>query len=167
MSLSRRIRVWVPRAVRDRSRRPRPVPNHPVVEVLEGRCTPSTFVVTTTNDSGAGSLRAAILQTNAAAGPDHIAFAIPTSDARFEDANHNRRFDPGDFWSIRPTAALPAISDRVTLDGWSQGAPATTDSRSSNWTAGMPAQAPMAWCSPIIGTARCAASSSTASTATE
>jgi Right handed beta helix region len=123
MSLSRRIRVWVPRAVRDRSRRPRPVPNHPVVEVLESRCTPSTFVVATTDDSGAGSLRAAILQTNAAAGPDHIAFAIPTSDARFEDANHNRQFDPGDFWSIRPTAALPAISDRVTLDGWSQGGP--------------------------------------------
>src|SRR5262249_35771119 len=89
--------------------------------VLEERCTPAAFVVTTTNDSGAGSLRAAILQANAAAGPDQIAFAIPTSDARFEDANHNGRSDPGDFWSIRLTSALPAISDRVTIDGWSQG----------------------------------------------
>src|SRR5262245_7175729 len=113
MSPSRWIRVRVPRAFRDRTRRPRPVAKHPVVEGLEDRCTPSTFVVTTTNDSGAGSLRAAILQANAAAGPDRIAFAIPTSDARFEDANHNGQFDPGDFWSIRLTATLPAIGDRV------------------------------------------------------
>jgi hypothetical protein len=80
-------------------------------------------VVTNTNDSGAGSLRAAILQANAAAGSDRIAFAVPTSDSRFQDANHNHQFDPGDFWTIRLTSALPAISDRVTVDGWSQGGP--------------------------------------------
>src|SRR5262245_16848346 len=108
MLLSRWIRVRVPRAFRDRSRRPRPVAKHHVVEVLEDRCTPSTIVVTTTDDSGAGSLRAAILQANTATGLDRIAFAIPTSDAGFEDANHNRQFDPGDFWSIRPNSALPA-----------------------------------------------------------
>src|SRR5262245_31699569 len=120
MPLSKWIRVWVPGTLRDRTRRPRATA-HPVVEVLEDRCTPSTFVVTTTDDSGAGSLRAAILQANAAAGPDRIAFAIPTNDARFADANHNGQFDPGDFWSIRLSSALPVISDRVTLDGWSQG----------------------------------------------
>jgi titin len=79
-------------------------------------------MVTTTSDGGAGSLRAAILQANAA-GPDTIAFAIPTSDAGFDDANHNGQVDPGDSWSIRTSSALPAISDRVTIDGWSQGGP--------------------------------------------
>ncbi len=37
----------------------------------------ATFTVTTTGDSGAGSLRQAILDANAAAGNDDIAFAIP------------------------------------------------------------------------------------------
>src|SRR5688500_13496841 len=109
MSLFKWVRVSVPRALRDRSRRPDSLARHPVVQVLEDRCTPSTFVVTTTNDGGAGSLRAAILQANAAAGPDQIAFAISTSDARFVDSNHNGQFDPGDFWSIRPNSALPAM----------------------------------------------------------
>src|SRR5262245_21316432 len=120
MPLSKWIRVWVPGTLRDRTRRPRATAR-PVMEVLEDRCTPSTFVVTTTNDSGAGSLRAAILRVNAATGADRIAFAIPTSDSRFADANHNGQFDPGDFWSIRLSSALPQISHRVTLDGWSQG----------------------------------------------
>src|SRR5262249_10840403 len=39
----------------------------------------------------------------------------------FADANHNHRLDPGDYWSIRLTTALPAITAAVTLDGWSQG----------------------------------------------
>jgi hypothetical protein len=106
-----------------RRRRPSEVrrPYRLHVEALEVRCTPSTFTVTNSGDAGLGSLRAAILQANATPGADRIDFAISTSDARFEDANHNGQFDPGDFWSIRPNSALPAISDRVTIDGWSQG----------------------------------------------
>src|SRR3954466_2153152 len=121
MSLSEWIRVWAPRVFRIASRRPRAVARRLVVEVLEDRCTPSTFVVTTTADGGAGSLRDAILQANAAAGPDRIVFALSTADPRFVDANHDHQVNPGDSWSIRPTTALPVISDSVTLDGWSQG----------------------------------------------
>src|SRR5262245_3046013 len=39
----------------------------------------STFVVTNTNDSGAGSLRQAILSANAQTGPHTITFNIPGS----------------------------------------------------------------------------------------
>lgn len=39
----------------------------------------ATFTVTNTNDSGAGSLRAALAAANAAAGADTIAFAISGS----------------------------------------------------------------------------------------
>lgn len=48
------------------------------VEVLEDRLAPATFTVTNTADSGAGSLRQAILSANAAFGADTIAFAIGT-----------------------------------------------------------------------------------------
>src|SRR5436309_2128231 len=44
------------------------------VEVLEDRTVPSTFTVLNTNDSGAGSLRAAVISANANAGPDTIVF---------------------------------------------------------------------------------------------
>ncbi len=43
---------------------------------------PSTFVVTNTHDNGAGSLRQAILDTNAHAGPDSITFAIAGAGVR-------------------------------------------------------------------------------------
>jgi len=41
----------------------------------------ATYVVTNTNDSGAGSLRQAILDANANAGTDTIVFNIPVTDA--------------------------------------------------------------------------------------
>src|SRR5262249_50767288 len=69
-------------------------------EPLEVRCTPSRFTVVNTQDSGAGSLRVAILHANAAPGADRIAFAIPAADPGFVDANHDGGFDPGDYWSI-------------------------------------------------------------------
>src|SRR5437868_2137718 len=46
----------------------------PTVECLEDRLVLSTFNVMNTNDSGAGSLRQAILDANANVGPDTIAF---------------------------------------------------------------------------------------------
>jgi hypothetical protein len=44
------------------------------VEALEDRCLPSTFTVTNLLDSGAGSLRAAVVAANANPGPDAIDF---------------------------------------------------------------------------------------------
>jgi hypothetical protein len=46
-----------------------------VLELLESRWLPSTFIVTNTNDSGAGSLRQAVLDANANPGLDTISFA--------------------------------------------------------------------------------------------
>src|SRR5580765_1806840 len=59
----------VRRPVRRASYRPR-------CELLEDRSLPSTFTVINTNDSGAGSLRQAILDANTNAGADTIAFNI-------------------------------------------------------------------------------------------
>lgn len=81
------------------------------------------FTVTTTADSGAGSLREAITQANSFRGEDVIAFAIPTTDPGFIDGNNNDAYDPGDYWSIAPLTALPANTQVVTVDGWSQPGP--------------------------------------------
>jgi len=66
----------------------------------------AVFTVTTTANSGAGSLRQAILDANANPGADTITFAV--------DA-------PGSQQTIQPASALPAVTDPVTIDGWSQG----------------------------------------------
>lgn len=65
----------------------------------------ATFTVTNTADSGAGSLRAAITSANTTVGADTIAFAIPGAGPH----------------KIAVATALPAITERVTIDGWSQG----------------------------------------------
>jgi len=65
----------------------------------------ATFVVTNTNDSGAGSLRQAILDVNALVSTDNIVFNIP---------------GPG-VHTIQPLTNLPDIVDIVTIDGWTQG----------------------------------------------
>jgi hypothetical protein len=74
------------------------------LEVLEGRRLPSVYTVSTTNDSGAGSLRQAILDANADHGPDTIAFNI----------------GGGGVQTIRPTSPLPTITAPVTIDGTTQ-----------------------------------------------
>src|SRR5262249_36924788 len=71
----------------------------------------ATFTVTTTADSGPGSLRQAILDANAAIGADTIAFAIPGSDTGC---------DVSGACTIMPLSALPGISDAVTIDGYTQ-----------------------------------------------
>ena len=59
-----------------RTIRKKPWRTMPFLEGLEDRTVPTTFTVTTTADSGAGSLRAAIAQANANAGvADSIVFS--------------------------------------------------------------------------------------------
>jgi len=76
------------------------------------------FVVSTTADSGPGTLRAAIELANSVAGPHTIEFAIPTTDPGYV---------PGatDFWRITLGAggALPVVTSQTTIDGWSQRQP--------------------------------------------
>jgi hemolysin type calcium-binding protein len=62
-----------------------------------------TYPVTSTGDSGAGSLRDAITSANATPGLDTIDFAIGTGAQ-----------------TISPTSVLPTITDTVNIDGTSQ-----------------------------------------------
>src|SRR5205807_1424701 len=64
----------------------------------------ATFDVTTTADSGAGSLRDAITLANANAGLDTITFHIPGSGVH----------------TITPLPDLPTITDPVIIDGYTQ-----------------------------------------------
>ena len=64
----------------------------------------ANFVVTNANDSGPGSLRAAILNSNANIAPDTITFKI---------AGVN-------FATIAPLSPLPVVTDAVLIDGRSQ-----------------------------------------------
>jgi parallel beta-helix repeat protein len=74
-------------------------------------------VVTNTNDSGPGSLRQAILDTDAHPGNDLITFAIPG----------------GGVHVIQPISPLPSITDTVTIDGYSQpGSSANTLANADN-----------------------------------
>ena len=81
-----------------------------------GRVAADTFTVTNTDDSGTGSLRKAITDANAHANtdadtPDIIAFAIPGAGVH----------------TIAPGSLLPAITDPVVIDGYTQaGASANT-----------------------------------------
>lgn len=64
----------------------------------------ATFNVTTTADSGSGSLRQAIAAANAAPGTDTIAFAIPGSGVH----------------EIFVLSSLPGVTDPVVIDGYTQ-----------------------------------------------
>ncbi len=74
--------------------------------LLTFNATAGTFTVTTTDNSGPGSLRQAILDANANPGADTISFTINAT---------------GSQQTIQPTSALPTITGPVTIDGWSQG----------------------------------------------
>lgn len=82
----------------ERPSRPRSARRIPGIERLEARQLLATFTVNSTGDSGAGTLRQAILDANAAAGADVINFTVGGT--------------------IRLTsAALPAITSPVNIDG--------------------------------------------------
>src|SRR5262245_36552765 len=66
----------------------------------------ATFSVDTTNDSGAGSLRQAILDANANPGPDTIAFNIPGGTAGETPVQ-----------TISLLSPLPTITSPVIIDG--------------------------------------------------
>ena len=70
------------------------------------------FIVTNTNDSGAGSLRAAIDAANSNSGTDTITFNIATSDLGYNASTGA--------YTINLLSVLPQISDAVILDGTSQ-----------------------------------------------
>lgn len=76
----------------------------PRLENLEDRLAPATFTVVNTLDTGAGSLRQAILDANAAPGADLIDFNIPGAGVQ----------------TIAPASGLPTITDPVTIDGYTQ-----------------------------------------------
>ncbi len=85
-------------------------------DLLETRCTPSVFTVTNTADSGAGSLRQAILNANANPGLDTIAFNISTSDPGYQSATKTWTITVGN----ATVSDLPALEDPVVIDGTSQ-----------------------------------------------
>jgi parallel beta-helix repeat protein len=73
----------------------------------------TTFTVTKTNDSGAGSLRQAITDANNNSGPDNISFNIPASDPGYSILS--------DAWVIQPNTLLPSLSGGgTTIDGHTQ-----------------------------------------------
>src|SRR5512144_106942 len=73
----------------------------------------NTYTVTSTADSGAGTLRQAILDANANPGADTIAFNITGSGPH----------------TISIVSALPDITGAVTIDGYTQaGASPNTNS---------------------------------------
>ena len=82
--------------------------------VFVGKANAATFTVTNTNDSGAGSLREAINDANSNGNPatmDIIEFTIPGSGVK----------------TITVVTALPALTEKVTIDGYTQpGASANT-----------------------------------------
>jgi hypothetical protein len=94
-----------PAARRAPSRGPAARPGfRPRLDALEGRLAPAVFTVTNVNDSGAGSLRQAILNSNATPGLDTINFNIPGAVPQ----------------TITPTSPLPPLTDPAILDGATQ-----------------------------------------------
>jgi len=63
-----------------------------------------TLTVTITDDEGPGTLRQAIIDANANAGPDDVIFNIPTTDVRYN----------GSWWTIFLVSELPALTDAGT-----------------------------------------------------
>src|SRR5262245_58257921 len=90
-----------------RARLVRPGPGRLAVELLEDRLAPAVITVTTTTDNGdnvtptAGSLRAAIIASNASVGvQDKITFAIGSG-----------------VQLMAPPRPLPEVTDSVIIDG--------------------------------------------------
>jgi parallel beta-helix repeat protein len=73
----------------------------------------AVYTVTTTADSGPGSLRMAVINANASGSGNTIQFNIPTSDAGYNASTG--------VWTITPLSAFPYITQsNITIDGNSQ-----------------------------------------------
>jgi len=89
----------------------------------------STFTVVNTNDSGACSLRQAIIDADAAgtgtaANPDTIAFNIPITDPGYQSSTESFLIQPGPttttFGPGGIVAGLPVVTDTVIINGYTQ-----------------------------------------------
>src|ERR1019366_1087700 len=67
-------------------------------------CPAATFTVTSTNDSGPGSLRQALLDVNASPGPHAVQFNFPGSGVH----------------TLAPLTPWPELANPVAIDGYSQ-----------------------------------------------
>ena len=86
-----------------------------------GSGTAGLFTVTNTLDSGPGSLRQAILYANSTPGPNDITFNIPAATDPLLDVPVSG-FDPTtQDWTITLSTPLPALTDTVSIDGFTQG----------------------------------------------
>jgi uncharacterized repeat protein (TIGR01451 family) len=86
------------------------------VERLEDRALLTPFMVMNTADSGSGSLRQAIFDSNAAPAPagstNLIEFQIPTSDPGYDATTQT--------WAIAPDTTLPTVTAPVFINGYTQ-----------------------------------------------
>ena len=99
-------------------RRRREIESQPVLETLEERQLLTTFWVTNTGDSGAGSLRQAIQDANTRNGPDTVEFSIPAQTAPGVAVPG---FDPeSQTWRIALSSPLPRITDALTINAYTQ-----------------------------------------------
>gem|GEM_PF-6354199 len=90
-----------------------------LLSILTGTTIQATdFVVTSTDNSGPGTLRQAILDANNHQGPDKIVFNIPTDDQGFLTSELSGQ--PGAAFFIRLVEPLPKITDVVIIDGKTQ-----------------------------------------------
>lgn len=74
-----------------------------------GAAAAATRLVTNTADSGAGSLRQALLDA-AAGGADNVVFNIPTTDPGYAQG----------VFTLRPATALPGVPAETSVDGTTQ-----------------------------------------------
>jgi hypothetical protein len=80
-----------------------------VIAAAASPLTATTFTVTTSADSGAGSLRQAIVDANGAAGVDDIEFSIPAGQC-----------SAAGVCTITLATSLPTVTEGVMLDGTTQ-----------------------------------------------
>jgi hypothetical protein len=106
----------------------------PRLELLEDRTLLSPYVVTTTADSGLGSLRDAITQTNADIShsmytslsdptKDEIDFDIPTTDVGYQSSTGSFLIQPApapESNGFANFAGLPAVTEPVIINGYTQ-----------------------------------------------
>ena len=84
-----------------------------IISLCELKAT--NYVVTTTANSGAGSLRYALQMCMTTAGPHTISFNIPTNDAGYNATKG--------VWVISPATVFPMVmQNNVTIDGTTQSA---------------------------------------------